>query len=117
MRNKAGKERTASPFRWMLKRYVFLAVAVTLITFAMFPMQGTMRVLSTRQAMDSFPGPVEPQSRAFYVKELTLDYVYSPLNLEIICLILGGMGFGAAMVLFRHLFLFLQQQLLQRHPS
>ena len=104
MRNKAGKERTASPFRWMLKRYVFLAVAVTLITFAMFPMQGTMRVLSTRQAMDSFPGPVEPQSRAFYVKELTLDYVYSPLNLEIICLILGGMGFGAAMVLFRHLF-------------
>ena len=104
MRNKEEKGRTASPFRWMLKRYVFLAVAVTVIAFALFPMQGTMRVLSTRQAMDSFPEEMSFQSSSYYVKELTLNYIYSPLNLEIICLILGGMGFGAAMILFRHQF-------------
>jgi len=78
MRNKEEKGRTASPFRWMLKRYVFLAVAVTVIAFALFPMQGTMRVLSTRQAMDSFPEEMSFQSSSYYVKELTLNYIYSP---------------------------------------
>ena len=101
MRNKNG---SASPFRWMLKRYFFLVVAVTVITFAVFPMQGTMRVLSTRQMLESAQGEITPSQRAYYTKELTLDYVYSPLNLEILCILLGGTGFGAALVLFRHLF-------------
>ena len=101
MRNK-GKQ--ASPFRWMLKRYFFLFVAVFLISFAVFPMQGMMRVLSTGRGLALQEGPMDPRDRLFYIRQLTLNFVYSPMNLEMLCLLFGGMGFGAAMVLFRHLF-------------
>ena len=101
MRN---KNRHASPFRWMLRQYFFLAVLVFVITFAVFPMQGMMRVLSTGQMMKNMTAPMERSSVNYYTRELTLSFVYSPLNLETLCLLFGGMGFGAAVVLFRHLF-------------
>lgn len=96
----------ASPFRWMLRRYIFLMVAVLLISFAVFPMQGMTRVMSVGRNL-SMRDPGEPITSSImdsYIRELTLDFVYSPLNLEMLCLLFGGLGFGAALVLFRHLF-------------
>ena len=96
----------ASPFRWMLRRYIFLMVAVLLISFAVFPMQGMTRVMSVGRIL-SMRDPGEPITSSMmdsYIRELTLDFVYSPLNLEMLCLLFGGLGFGAALVLFRHLF-------------
>ncbi len=101
MRNKDMK---ASPFRWMLKRNLFLLVAVFLIAFAVFPMQGMMRVLSAAREMETRDGQLSVVTRQYYMKELTLDFVYSPLNLETLCALFGTVGFGAALVLFRHLF-------------
>ena len=99
MRNKT---KAASPLRWMLKRYIFLAVAVFLITFAIFPMQGMTRILSTLRFIEG--AELDRVLRTEYTEDLTLRFVYSPLNLEIICVLFGGIGFAAALVLFRHLF-------------
>ena len=98
MRNKTAK---ATPLRWMLKRYFFLAVAFTVIFFALFPMQGMMRILSTLQFLEDIRAS---QDQTYYIKELTRDFIYSPLNLEMLCLLVGFLGFAAAMVLFRSMF-------------
>ena len=101
MRN---KEMHASPFRWMLKRYFFLLIITFLLTFAVFPMQGMSRVLSTARYLSEMEEPMSAGTRTYLTGELTMKFVYSPLNLEMICLLFGGLGFAAAMVLFRHLF-------------
>ena len=101
MRNKT---KHASPFRWMLRRYVFLAVAAVIIAFAVFPMQGMMRILSANQTVARWGAEIPASERAYLARQLSLEFVYSPLNLEMLCLLFGGMGFGAALVLFRHLF-------------
>ena len=98
MRNNPKK---TSPLKWMLRRYAFLAVAVFLITFAVFPMQGMMRILSVREGIESLAEPIAVSTAVYYTRELTRDFVYSPLNLEILCALFGGMGFACAMVLLR----------------
>ena len=96
MRNKTKQ---MTPLRWMLKRYFFLAVAFVLVFFALFPLQGMMRILNTLEFMEDIRASQDP---SWYIEELTRDFVYSPLNLEMICLLVGLTGFAAAMVLFRH---------------
>ena len=100
MRN---KKIPATPFRWMLRRYLFLFVAVFLIAFAVFPMQGMIRILTFRSWMENGIR-IDPQLRNDWTRQLTLTFVYSPLNLEMLCIIFGSLGFAAAMTLFRHLF-------------
>ena len=99
MRNKT---KAASPLRWMLKRYFFLGVLVFLITFAIFPMQGMMHILSTQRMMEFTE--ITPLWVRTFTNELTLTFVYSPLNLETLCALFGAVGFCAAAVLYRHLF-------------
>ncbi len=105
MRNNQGTKK-ASPFRWMLRRYIFLMVAAVIIAFAAFPMQGMTRVMSVSWSLENMePGePIMPSTVNAYTRELTLSFVYSPLNLEMLCALFGGLGFAAALVLFRHLF-------------
>ena len=101
MRNKT---KAATPFRWMLRRYVFLAVLALVITFVVFPMQGIVRIISVSDFLKS-PGTIlDLEMRYAYMRELTYTFIYSPLNLETICALFGALGFLAAMVLFRHLF-------------
>ena len=90
MRNKIKK---ASPLRWMLRRYVFLLVAVVMITFAAFPMQGMTRVMSVRWSLEQLEEGEELTSAQVrsYTAELTKNFVYSPLNLEMLCLLFGGL--------------------------
>ena len=102
MRN---NRRAASPFRWMLRRYIFLMIAVLAITFAVFPMQGMIRILNAQPVLrQEASGLVDSAARQYMALELSRDFVYSPLNLEMLCGLFGAMGFLAAMVLFRHLF-------------
>ena len=101
MRTNPGK---ATPLRWLLRRYVFLAVAVFLIAFAVFPMQGMIRILGIREGFGNPLEPVAASTAAYCTRELTLNFVYSPLNLEMLCGLFGAMGFACAMVLFRHQF-------------
>ena len=101
MRNKT---KAATPFRWMLRRYVFLAVLALVITFVVFPMQGIVRIISVSDFLKSPGAILDLEMRYAYMRELTYTFIYSPLNLETICALFGGLGFAAAMVLFRHLF-------------
>ena len=74
MRNEKKK---ASPLRWMLRRYVFLLVAVVMITFAAFPMQGMTRVMSVRWSLEQLEEGEEltsAQVRSF-TAELTKNFV------------------------------------------
>ena len=100
------KNQKASPFRWMLRRYIFLMVVMLVVSFAVFPMQGMMRVMSVSSNLRFLQseGPVSVSAKTTFTRALTLEFVYSPLNLEMLCLLFGGLGFGAALVLFRHLF-------------
>lgn len=100
MRNKTGE----TPFRWMLRRYIFLFITIFMISFAVFPMQGIIRTMRIREWLEEAPLPLDPALRNAYTRELTTGFVYSPLNLEMLCVLFAGMGFAAAMVLFRHLF-------------
>ena len=111
MRNKTKQ---MTPLRWMLKRYFFLAVAFVLIffalfplqgmmrryififitifmiSFAVFPMQGIIRTMRIREVLEEAPLPLDPALRNAYTRELTTGFVYSPLNLEMLCVLFAG---------------------------
>lgn len=101
-----NKKTGASSLKWMLKHYIFLAVAVFIIAFVLFSVTGLREISDMREIRKHLPEYGEEYSQAiqYYTKEITINYIYRPLNLELICAVLGGIGFGSAMVLFSHLF-------------
>ena len=117
MRNK-GK--MAPALRWMLKHYAFLGAAALLISFVIFPLKEMWTVQSWRRLLlEMTSESTEPLSAGailYYMKEITINAVYGPLNLEMITALFGALGFGSALVLFSHLFSRKQAMMLAAMP-
>ena len=94
MRNK-GK--MAPALRWMLKHYAFLGAAALLISFVIFPLKEMWMVQSWRRLLlEMTSESTEPLSAGailYYMKEITINAVYGPLNLEMITALFGALGF------------------------
>ena len=102
MRNKTR----GAALRWLLKHYLFLAVIVFLITFALIPMHGSMKVHTIGEALRDRPEmePILPSTAYYFTGELSRTFLFFPLNLEMLCALFGSMGFGCALVLFGYRF-------------
>ena len=102
MRNKQN----GAVLKWLLKRHLYLAVLAFTVVFAMIPLHGMMKVSTVRSFIGERGGEtaLEPWRVFYYTQEISRNFLFSPLNLEVTCLIFGGLGFGSAMALFGHLF-------------
>lgn len=96
------------PQRWLLKRNIALGIAVLVIMCLVFTFPGVRAVhgvsLDIRYATEN-GNPPDRYSIYWYEQRITSSFPFSmKLNQEVLCVIFGALGFGSAMVLFRHLF-------------
>ena len=99
------RESKQSILRWMLKHYIYLGILAFIVSFAVVPMHGIMKMNTVRDAVNSWVGErMRAATRLAYTMDLSRGFLLYPINLEMTCLIFGGIGFGSAMLLFGHLF-------------
>lgn len=86
--------------RFLLKRNLFIGVIVFLVVFSVFPFWGLSHIPNMKadimeNALD------KPEMLTNLVSSSVMT---SPLNLEMMVIVFGGLGFLCAMMLSRHLF-------------
>ena len=94
--------------RWLLKRNIALGIAVLVIMCLVFTFPGIRAVhgvyLDIKYATEN-GNPPDSHTIYWYEQRITSSFPFSmKLNQEVLCVIFGALGFGSAMVLFRHLF-------------
>jgi len=101
-----SKKQYQAVLKWLLKHYIYLGILAFGIAFAMLPMHGMMKAGTIREIMSHWDmgDPSWKGAVYAYTKDLSRGFLFYPVNLEITCLIFGGIGFGSALVLFGHLF-------------
>ena len=86
--------------RFLLKRNLFIGVIVFLVVFSIFPFWGLSRIPNTKA--DIMENALD---KADMLTNLVSSSVMTnPLNLEMMVIVFGGLGFLCAMMLSRHLF-------------
>ena len=99
MRNK----QESAVLKWMLKHYVYLGILAFAVAFALVPMHGMMRAGTVRDMVNSWSyEPMEQSLINSWAKDVTRNFLFYPVNLEMTCGLLGLIGFGGAMALFGH---------------
>ena len=94
------QKNNASSLRWMLRHYLFLCIITLIIFVPLFPLQGSSQIDSVRINHLYDLSAMEEVDLLRLTKEMTLDYQFSSLNLEIQTLLIMAVGFGAGMTLF-----------------
>lgn len=87
--------------RFLLKRNLFIGVIVFLVAFYMMPFWGLSHVPNASQLAKE---PYAEEMAADITKTVSVQVMTSPLNLEMMVILYGGLGFMTAMMLMRHLF-------------
>ncbi|MGN0992101.1 MAG: hypothetical protein ACI4O4_11655 [Candidatus Ventricola sp.] len=87
--------------RFLLKRNLFIGVIVFLVAFYMMPFWGLSHVPHAGQLAKQ---PYAAEMAADITKSVSVQVMTSPLNLEMMVILYGGLGFMTAMMLMRHLF-------------
>lgn len=100
-----NEQKKAGSLTWMLRRDLFLGAVVLVIVFLLIPFNGMNTAANIGESIRCIEGPVNEETRAYFTKQLTTEFMYiHPLNLEMLTVILLGIGFFGALVIFRHLF-------------
>lgn len=100
--------RPASPTRWLLKRNIALGIAVLLIMFLVYSFAGIRTARDVHQEVlsaEKYGTPITDSDVYWYGERLNRGFIYNRFaTQETLCVIFTAIGFGSAMVLFRHLF-------------
>ena len=88
--------------RFLLRRNLFIGVIVFLVTFYMLPFWGLSHIpsLKTIDPQNFAPGALAEG----FTRTVSSDVMTSPLNLELMVILYGGLGFMTALMLMRHQF-------------
>ena len=99
-------KQNSTVLKWMLKHFLYLSIVSFLISFALLPMHGMMKLNTIRNILSTWPEsePLRPYYIYSYTLDVSRNFLFYPLNLEVTCLAFGGIGFGSALILFGHLF-------------
>lgn len=93
-----------SATRFLLHRNLFIGVIVFLIAFYMIPFWGLSHIPNEKEMLAA-ADPVTPQVMAErFEKLVSADMMTGPLNLELMVILFGGLGFLTAIMLMRHQF-------------
>ncbi len=87
--------------RFLLKRNLFIGVIVFLVAFYMMPFWGLSHVPQAGQLAKQ---PYAEEMAADITKTVSVQVMTSPLNLEMMVILYGALGFMTAMMLMGHLF-------------
>ena len=90
------------PTRFLIRRSLFIGVAVFLIAFALLPYWGLSRLPGEKATVYEY---YLPDAMAGRLSQLvSTDVLTTQLNLELMVMLFGGLGFLTALLLMRHLF-------------
>ncbi len=93
-----------SATRFLLKRNLFIGVAVFLASFMMLPFWGLSHIPSEKETLAAMD-PAAPEVIAErFTQAVSVEVMTRPLNLELMVILYGGLGFLTAMMLMRHQF-------------
>ena len=90
------------PTRFLLRRSLFIGVAVFLIAFALLPYWGLSHLPGEKAAVYEYYLPEAMTGRLSQL--VSADVLTTQLNLELMVMLFGGLGFLTALLLMRHLF-------------
>lgn len=88
--------------RFLLRRNLFIGVAVFLVAFYMMPFWGLSHIPNEKAAVGEYYSPEAMTQRL--EKIVSSEVMTSQLNLEMMVILYGGLGFLTAMMLMRHQF-------------
>ena len=86
--------------RFLLKRNLFIGVIVFLVVFSIFPFWGLSHIPNMKA--DIMENALDKKD--MLTNLVSSSVMTSPLNLEMMVIVFGGLGFLCAMMLCRHLF-------------
>ncbi len=99
-----NKRQRTSELSWLLKRFIFLGIISVLISFVVLVLFGVMEITETMDSLRYDDEKYMNVNVQYYTEQLTLNYPYMAISLEVLCILFGGIGFGSALVMFNHLF-------------
>ena len=104
---------------WLLKRNLFLGIAILIVTFLLVPFQGTQTVRDLAESVRMMTeNGLGMDSTYWFVQQLNRYYAYfGPIQQETLAAFFGVVGFGSAMILFRHLFSRRQAMMMAELPQ
>ena len=94
--------RSNNPTRFLLKRNLFIGVIVFLTVFYAMPFWGLSHISQEKESILAYHETAE-QARSL-TNLVSSQVMSSSMNLEMMVVVFGGLGFLTAMMLFRHLF-------------
>lgn len=93
-----------SATRFLLSRNLFIGVAVFLATFMMMPFWGLSHIANEKEMLAAADLADSEFMEERFTQAVSVEVMTRPLNLELMVILYGGLGFLAAMMLMRHQF-------------
>ena len=93
-----------SATRFLLKRNLFIGVAVFLVTFMMLPFWGLSHIPNEKETLAAMDLAAPEVITERFIQAVSVEVMTRPLNLELMVILYGGLGFLTAMMLMRHQF-------------
>ena len=104
---------------WLLKRNLFLGIAILSVTFLLVPFQGMRTVHEVAESLRIMTeNGSHIENPYWYIQQVNRFYSYfGPFQQESLTVFFGAVGFGSAMILFRHLFSRRQAMMMAELPQ
>ena len=93
-----------SATRFLLRRSVFIGVIVFLIAFYMMPFWGLSHIPNEKEMLAAADLAAPEIMAERFMMTVSREVLTDPLNLEMMVILYGGLGFLTAMMLMRHQF-------------
>lgn len=93
-----------SATRFLLKRNLFIGVIVFLAAFMMLPFWGLSHIPNEKETLAAMDLAAPEVIAERFTQAVSVEVMTRPLNLELMVILYGGLGFLTAMMLMRHQF-------------
>ena len=93
-----------SATRFLLKRNLFIGIAVFLAAFMVLPFWALSHIPSEKETLAAMDMAAPEVIAERFTRSVSEEVMTRPLNLELMVILYGGLGFLAAMMLMRHQF-------------
>ena len=93
-----------SATRFLLRRNLFIGVIVFLAAFYMMPFWGLSHIPNEKETLAAMDLAAPEVITERFTQAVSVEVMTRPLNLELMVILYGGLGFLTAMMLMRHQF-------------
>ena len=93
-----------SATRFLLSRNLFIGVIVFLVAFYMMPFWGLSHIPNEKETLAAMDLAAPEVITERFTQAVSVEVMTRPLNLELMVILYGGLGFLTAMMLMRHQF-------------